>query len=47
MRGTGVDHFDLVVSELNRGLDFYRALLEPLGYTRASEIVGERDERVV
>jgi glyoxylase I family protein len=47
MRGTGVDHFDLVVSDLDRSLDFYRALLEPLGYTRASEIVGERDERVV
>lgn len=47
MRGTGVDHFDLVVSDLDRSLEFYRALLAPLGYTRASEIVGERGERVV
>jgi catechol 2,3-dioxygenase-like lactoylglutathione lyase family enzyme len=43
----GVDHFDLVVSDLDRSLAFYRALLEPLGYVRASEIVGERGERVV
>jgi catechol 2,3-dioxygenase-like lactoylglutathione lyase family enzyme len=47
MRGTGVDHFDLVVSSLERSLPLYRELLGPLGYTRASEIVGERDERVV
>lgn len=47
MRGTGVDHFDLVVSELDRSLDFYRALLEPLGYKRTGEILGERGERVV
>jgi catechol 2,3-dioxygenase-like lactoylglutathione lyase family enzyme len=47
VRGTGVDHFDLVVSDLERSLAFYRALLEPLGYVRASEIVGERGERVV
>jgi catechol 2,3-dioxygenase-like lactoylglutathione lyase family enzyme len=47
MRGTGVHHFDLVVSELDRSLPFYRGLLEPLGYTRAGDIVGERGERVV
>jgi len=47
MRGTGVHHFDLVVSDLGRSLDFYRGLLEPLGYTRAGDIVGERGERVV
>jgi glyoxylase I family protein len=47
VRGTGVDHLDLVVSNLERSLDFYRRLLEPLGYTRASEILGERGERVV
>jgi len=35
MRGTGVDHFDLVVSDLERSLAFYRALVEPLGYHRA------------
>ena len=43
----GVDHLDLVVSDLERSLAFYRGLLEPLGFTRASEIEGERGERVV
>ena len=47
MPGTGVDHLDLVVSSLERSLPLYRELLEPLGYTRAAEIVGERGERVV
>jgi catechol 2,3-dioxygenase-like lactoylglutathione lyase family enzyme len=47
MRGTGVDHFDLVVSSLERSLPIYRELLGPLGYTGTSEIVGERGERVV
>jgi len=32
MRGTGVDHLDLVVSDLERSLNFYRQLLEPPGY---------------
>lgn len=44
---TGVDHLDLVVSDLGVSLDFYRALLGPLGFTREVEIVGERGERVV
>jgi len=43
----GIDHIDLVVSELERSLGFYRGLLEPLGYTRRSEITGERGERVI
>jgi glyoxylase I family protein len=43
----GVDHFDLVVSDLERSLAFYKGLLEPLGFTRASEIEGERGELVV
>jgi len=47
MRGTGVHHFDLVVSNLDRSLAFYRALLEPLGYIEDADIVGERGERVV
>jgi glyoxylase I family protein len=47
MRGTGVDHFDLVVSSLERSLPIYRELLSPLGYTGTSEIAGERGERVV
>ncbi|MCD6015998.1 MAG: bleomycin resistance protein [Solirubrobacterales bacterium] len=44
---SGVDHLDLVVTDLGRSLAFYTELLEPLGYTRTSEIVGERGERVV
>ena len=44
---SGVDHLDLVVTSLDESLDFYRGLLEPLGYTRTSEIAGERGERVV
>ena len=47
MRRTGVDHFDLVVSSLDRSLPLYSRLLGPLGYTGAKEIVGERGERVV
>jgi glyoxylase I family protein len=43
----GVDHLDLVVSDLERSLEFYNGLLEPLGFTRNSEIEGERGERVV
>jgi glyoxylase I family protein len=42
-----IDHLDLVVTTLERSLDFYRRLLEPLGYVRTSEIEGERGERVV
>ena len=44
---SGVDHLDLVVTSLGDSLDFYRGLLEPLGYTRSAEIGGERGERVV
>ena len=42
-----LDHLDLVVSDLERSLTFYRELLGPLGWTRTSEIEGERGERVV
>jgi catechol 2,3-dioxygenase-like lactoylglutathione lyase family enzyme len=42
-----IDHLDLVVTEMARSLEFYRGLLEPLGYVRQSEIVGERGERVM
>lgn len=42
-----IHHVDLVVSDLERSLAFYTGLLEPLGYTRRSEITGERGERVV
>jgi glyoxylase I family protein len=42
-----IDHVDLVVSDLDRSLAFYRDLLVPLGYTKLSPITGERGERVV
>ena len=42
-----VDHLDLVVTDVERSLEFYNGLLEPLGFTRNSEIEGERGERVV
>lgn len=43
----GIDHVDLVVSDLERSLAFYKGLLEPIGYVHAPEITGERGERVV
>jgi glyoxylase I family protein len=42
-----IHHLDLVVSDLERSLGFYRDLLRPMGYVREGEIVGERGERVV
>ncbi len=42
-----IDHLDLVVSDLQRSLDFYTGLLRPLGYVQTGEIEGERGERVV
>ena len=42
-----IDHLDLVVSDVDRSLAFYRDLLRPLGYVRLSQIVGERGEKVV
>jgi glyoxylase I family protein len=44
--GPVVDHLDLVVSDLQRSLDFYRELLAPLGWTRVNQIEGERGEPV-
>jgi glyoxylase I family protein len=41
-----VHHLDLVVTSLERSATFYRELLEPLGYSRVGEIVGERGETV-
>lgn len=43
----GIDHLDLVVTDLGRSLEFYRDLLAPLGYVRESRITGERGERVI
>jgi len=42
-----IDHLDLVVTDMQRSLDFYRELLRPLGYVRESPIEGERGEHVV
>jgi glyoxylase I family protein len=39
-------HVDLVVSDIDRSLAFYRGLLEPLGWSRVGTIVGERGETV-
>jgi glyoxylase I family protein len=35
-------HVDLVVTDLERSLDFYRGAFGPLGFDDASEIDGER-----
>ena len=43
----GIDHLDLVVSDLDRSLRFYTELLRPIGYVRQNDIEGERGERVV
>lgn len=43
----GIDHIDLVASDFERSLAFYRGLLGPLGYTREGPIVGERGEHVL
>jgi catechol 2,3-dioxygenase-like lactoylglutathione lyase family enzyme len=42
-----IDHLDLVVTDFERSLAFYRGLLGPLGYTRESPITGERGEHVL
>jgi glyoxylase I family protein len=39
-------HVDLVVSDIDRSLDFYRGLLGPLGWNRMSEVEGERGETI-
>jgi glyoxylase I family protein len=43
----GIHHLDLVVSDLERSLTFYRGLLRPLGYVQEGPIRGERGEVVV
>ena len=43
----GIDHLDLVVTDLDRSLRFYAELLHPLGYTETGPITGERGEPVV
>ena len=46
MRSTGIHHVDLVVSDLDRSLAFYRALLGPLGWHGVSQTAGERGEMI-
>ena len=46
MPATKFSHVDLVVSSLERSLQFYLGLLKPLGWTRHTTIVGERGETV-
>jgi glyoxylase I family protein len=42
-----IHHLDLVVSDLERSLIFYRGLLRPLGYVGDGPIRGERGEVVM
>jgi catechol 2,3-dioxygenase-like lactoylglutathione lyase family enzyme len=46
VRSSGVHHVDLVVSSIERSLPFYSDLLGPIGYTRVSEVEGERGETI-
>jgi glyoxylase I family protein len=39
-------HVDLVVSDIERSLAFYRGLLVPLGWTGLNEVRGERGETI-
>jgi glyoxylase I family protein len=42
----GWDHVDLVVTDIERSLAFYRDLLRPLGWSGPREITGEQGETV-
>jgi glyoxylase I family protein len=42
-----IHHLDLVVTSLERSLEFYRGLLRPLGYVEEGPIRGERGEVVI
>jgi catechol 2,3-dioxygenase-like lactoylglutathione lyase family enzyme len=46
MRSTGVHHVDLVVSDVERSLAFYREALGPLGWHGVLEQPGERGETI-
>jgi glyoxylase I family protein len=46
VRSSGIHHVDLVVSSIERSLPFYSDLLGPIGYTRVSEVEGERGETI-
>ena len=44
---SSIRHVDIVVGSLDDSLEFYRGLLEPLGWKQEHEIKGERGERLV
>jgi glyoxylase I family protein len=46
VRSTGVFHVDLVVSDIDRALRFYRGVFGPLGWHGVHEIPGERGETI-
>jgi catechol 2,3-dioxygenase-like lactoylglutathione lyase family enzyme len=46
VRSSGVHHVDLVVSDLEGSLAFYRGLLGPLGWHGVSRAPGERGETI-
>jgi glyoxylase I family protein len=46
VRSTGVFHVDLVVSDIDRALRFYRGVFGPLGWHGVHEIAGERGETI-
>jgi len=46
VRSSGIHHVDLVVSSIEQSLPFYTDLLGPIGYTRVSEVEGERGETI-
>jgi len=46
VRSTGVHHVDLVVSDIDRSLRFYRGVLGPLGWHGVHEIPGEQGETI-
>jgi catechol 2,3-dioxygenase-like lactoylglutathione lyase family enzyme len=46
VRSTGVHHVDLVVSDLDRSLAFYREVLGPLGWHGVSTAPGELGETI-
>lgn len=46
MRSTGIHHVDLVVTDVERSVRFYRELLGPLGWHGVSNTVGERGETI-
>jgi catechol 2,3-dioxygenase-like lactoylglutathione lyase family enzyme len=46
VRSSGVHHVDLVVSDIERSLAFYRSILGPLGWRGVSQAPGEQGETI-